>query len=737
MKKSPSKIWGHSGDLGDIIACLPTIRALGGGHLVIFERHDKIPGTLNIRESMRGKRFDFIRPLLEAQPYIESVTWSDTIPKTKYDFSTFRHDHILGESLLEWQARHIGVSASTEPWLSGVTPRKDMEGRIVVTRTARYQNWVVPWPAIVKAHRERIVFIGLPAEHKDFQQLVGPVEYLPTATMLDVAEVIAGSDILIANQTAACWVGLGLGHPLIQEQSPVTRDSMIPRANAQYCLYDAMPVIPAAKSSSAIIIAPKPKPTMNPSASMLIVFPFFPGDSDRAKNLAEHIRNLGGVENHKCLIICPDGTSRDGIEEPLREAFASVDVHTYRATLEGWPQGPNEMFAEAAALIDRDDRFGDFFWMETDCSPRTSTWADQIAMEWKNGGLPMIGVTVDTVHMDSRQVVGRHVVGVAGYPKNFAQLCPLVRSVTQMSREYRMARQVPRAFDAYFGPYTVGRTTETRLIQHLWRSKGFEHGVDGIIRASEVTGPNAIVHPEAVLIHGAKDDSLLRIFSRRAPAAVIPPTESKQGISKAEKEAVSKIDEITKKSALQIVMPDSPKKEGVTYPPILKRGKRHVPMAPELWNRGEDGLPVPPFLPGQAEWIRYHQLLAGRYSDKGGFKKLRDYAKANLKINTLRMKAEQIVEACVLAERKLGTEEWTKSMPAPWFPPRVDPDEVPDLAPLPPVPVDDPSLHTHVDPSNPAGWSGAPPKSPDEITDAMRAKMLELRRKREAATATA
>lgn len=732
MKKP--KVFGHQGDLGDCIAALPTIRAMGGGELVIGFK----PGEKRGRESMEGKRFEVIRPLLAAQPYITGVRWSKNFEGVTHDFSDFRHDHILGESLLEWQARHFGVAASTEPWLSGITPRQDMKGRIVVARTSRYWNWQFPWPTIVKAHRDRIVFIGLPDEHKEFQTLVGPVEYLPTADMLEVAEVIAGSDILISNQTAAGWVGLGLGHPLIQEQSPVTRDSMIPRENAQYCLYSAMPNIPG-KVTSPISIASKPK-TDNPMPGMTICFPFYNGDRDLAKALAEHIRDLGGVENHKCLIVCPDGTDRASIEEPLREAFASVDIHTYRATLEGWPQGPNEMFAEAAMLIDRDPRFGDFLWLESDCAPRVRSWADQIQRAHQAGGMPILGVITNTVHMDTRHISGRHVVGVAVYPKNFASLVPLVRSVAQTSREYRLANQVPMAFDAYFGPYTASRTCETRLIQHLWRAHSFQE-MGGVIRAGSVTGPENMVSPEAVLVHGSKDDSLLRIFSRREPAAAVP-TESKQGISDQKEKGgddpsnracAQKAAQPAAKSKAGTTVPSAvPAKDGVTYPPVLKRGQKHVPMAPELWNRGEDGLPVPPFLPGQAEWKRWNQLMIVFHKD--GIKKLRDYARLNLHVNTLRLTAEKIAEQCVLAERKVGKEEWTKNLPGPWFPPvpkAADPD-IADLTPPPAVPANDPSLHTHADQSNPAGWQelgASTAAGDDEISPDMKERMLAVRKR--------
>lgn len=229
------------------------MRALGGGHLLIgnFANPQWAP------RRMEGAPFRAIKPLLESQDYIASVQWTDTEPARSVDFSNFRHDHILGESLLHWQARHIGIEVSSEPWLFGIRPDPRTAGRIIVARSPRYQNWQFQWPRLVKEHRDRMLFVGLPKEHAEFQKLVGPVEYFPTADMLAVARAIAGSDLVICNQTSTCWVALGLGHPMIQEQSPQTRDSMLPRDNVQYCLYDAMPTIP---QSTAISIAEKPKP---------------------------------------------------------------------------------------------------------------------------------------------------------------------------------------------------------------------------------------------------------------------------------------------------------------------------------------------------------------------------------------------------------------------------------------------------------------------------------------------
>ena len=65
----------HSGDIGDIIAALPSIRQLGGGELIITEPN--LPGTY--RQSMRGARFDAIAPILREQSYITDIRFEEGI----------------------------------------------------------------------------------------------------------------------------------------------------------------------------------------------------------------------------------------------------------------------------------------------------------------------------------------------------------------------------------------------------------------------------------------------------------------------------------------------------------------------------------------------------------------------------------------------------------------------------------------------------------------------------------
>lgn len=222
----------HTGDLGDIIASLPIIRELGGGDLIIGN-HD--PLHQGWRE-MKGTRFEAIRPLLAAQPYVRSVTFEHRAKDISVDLSPFRSSYIKTRSLTASMAEFIKMPHAPDlsPWLTA-TPSKVSAGRIIVARTDRYHNPVFPWRQIIQKHWPRMLFVGSEDECRAFAQLGPRVEFARTQNLLDLASLIKGSDLFIGNQSCPCWIAMGMGHKLIQETHPLIQDSIIPRDNATFC----------------------------------------------------------------------------------------------------------------------------------------------------------------------------------------------------------------------------------------------------------------------------------------------------------------------------------------------------------------------------------------------------------------------------------------------------------------------------------------------------------------------
>jgi hypothetical protein len=121
----------------------------------------------------------------------------------------------------------------------------------------------------------------------------------------------------------------------------------------------------------------------------------------------------------------------------------------------------------------------------------------------------VLGVRIPTVEIATNRQVGNHVVGVAVYPNNFAQLCPLVRNLIDMTNQYRMQNSMPMPWDAYFGPYTSRMTAETTLIQHLARVR--HQSSTGEVRWDCPSLEHAMgqVNKQAVLVHGSKDPAFI------------------------------------------------------------------------------------------------------------------------------------------------------------------------------------------------------------------------------------
>lgn len=684
----------HTGCIGDIIAALPIIRQLGGGALKIGDY--KNPDWASKR--MGGARYEAIRPLLEAQPYITSISFEDGAPHT-HDLANWRSHHRKDRTLTESQASWLGITQPIDmnPWIGYVRPDPAMAGKIVITRTARYQNPTFPWHHLVSENWRRMVFIGLPDEHKAFVKTFGlPVAYRPTSDMMEVAEVIAGSELLICNQTAACWIGLGLGHPLIQETSPVTQDSIIRRPNAQYCLDgnlqepDGLRFTlfrdPTTEVESFENALPNHSSERMNQSSMLCVLGFCQHDRYKAITLAERIRSLGGVANHDCLLVYPNGVNADAVIEPLRRAFRRVDIAPYNATLAGWPYGPNEMAAFAMQHVASNPTFNThYLWLEPDCDITGPTWLDAIDFEYQRCGKLILGVLNDTMAKGSSIPIGKHVVGVAVYPKLFPKLCPIVRSTTATAIEHFRMKREPKAFDVYFAPYTVPNTSPTRLIQHLWKSRNYRRGQDGTIICDSESSESR-VDPVALIIHGCKDTSLFEILTNKGGE----PKNAQAIHSNRKDESPGPLRE-----SEQASRPGGSQNKAKGRPPKVSVSASFSTPTPAEAPPPPEGIDT-----SSPEWKRAVEL------DQMPYRKLLKYA-SGMGIKTFGVRAPQIILA-VIAKEQLRDEP-TKSdileEPEPPAPAALIPSD-----PLPP-------------------WTENPP-SGEIISESMKAKMLALRQER-------
>lgn len=230
-----TRTYSHAGDAGDVIFSLPVIRALGGGTLALHAESWT-------RERMTESKVQSIRSLLITQPYIQDVRW--LAPNEKADinlndfrseyFRTFRHPNFpKRRNLCEWILRTHGVDPAEQEkqWLF-VEPRR--EARVIINRTGAgrdgryvYRNPAFPWRKVLHQYHGQFAFVGTAKEHKEFTNRMNwqqgypfPIPYLETPNLLTLAQVIAGADLFIGNQSLPYAIAEGLKKRAVLEVCP-------------------------------------------------------------------------------------------------------------------------------------------------------------------------------------------------------------------------------------------------------------------------------------------------------------------------------------------------------------------------------------------------------------------------------------------------------------------------------------------------------------------------------------
>jgi hypothetical protein len=213
----------HAGDLGDIIAALPAIRYLGGGVLLI-------EASTYTRQMLTPDKWLGLDKIIKEQPYISDVQeWKKTTANYNLNdfrtrlFKSVRMNMHKDKSLVDWQLEQYGIplNAKDEAWIK-IEPKKI--ARVVINRTGTgrsphhvYHNQDFPWHWVWKKYRAESVFVGLPEEHEVFCATCGEIPRVHTRDLYEAAQVIAGCDMFIGNQSVCFWLAEAMKKRIILE----------------------------------------------------------------------------------------------------------------------------------------------------------------------------------------------------------------------------------------------------------------------------------------------------------------------------------------------------------------------------------------------------------------------------------------------------------------------------------------------------------------------------------------
>ena len=251
------KSFKHSGTFGDLIYSLSVVKKMGGGDIDIaignIERcvaqYGYRPDEVDPAHQGRftDKDFDLLLPLLLRQDYINGVTkWYPGDTDADVDLDRFRGVLFRGFEGNYVQAYHLTFELPFTPevldeiWLEAdartIAP-------VVINRTFRYRcpNGTGSWQGLLEQANitQNGVFVGTPDEHEDFEKSTGfRVDYYPVQDFKELADVIAGADLFMGNQSAAYSIAMGLGKSSVLETIKIkplqNNECYFPRDNCQY-----------------------------------------------------------------------------------------------------------------------------------------------------------------------------------------------------------------------------------------------------------------------------------------------------------------------------------------------------------------------------------------------------------------------------------------------------------------------------------------------------------------------
>lgn len=224
------KTFKHSGDMGDIIYSLATIKRLGGGTLYLDITGGADEPTckaqcIDGKTKFNKTSYEFIKPVIEVQDYIKEVKIFNG-EKIDYNLNNFRYKfsdpnaRSKTRNLLDLHLDYFRLPEwdPNEAWLKVSDPIK-LERNTIVSRSPRMQcNF--PWFQSNKFNfRDKAIFIGLPKEHEYFEWTLDiKIPYRPVENALEMARILAGCKSFVANSTFSLSLAIGLGTvPIVQE----------------------------------------------------------------------------------------------------------------------------------------------------------------------------------------------------------------------------------------------------------------------------------------------------------------------------------------------------------------------------------------------------------------------------------------------------------------------------------------------------------------------------------------
>lgn len=220
----------HSGAFGDLIYSLPIVKYFGGGEFFLHldqinwigQHYYGSPPDPVHRGRLTHADFEFMKSFMERQEYISKFDILTAKTEITHNLDKFRVPFVGHPgNYVDVYSTVFGITNKAEQSVLRNTPWLTADPHIIDGRTVvinRTQRWIPgtlsnQWQAWRETGmEEKSIFVGLPEEYELFKKATNyNIPYHPTKTMLDLAAVIAGSELYIGNQSVGLALAIGLG----------------------------------------------------------------------------------------------------------------------------------------------------------------------------------------------------------------------------------------------------------------------------------------------------------------------------------------------------------------------------------------------------------------------------------------------------------------------------------------------------------------------------------------------
>jgi hypothetical protein len=215
----------HSGNAGDVIYALPTIKKiyevtgmpvnlyLKTGKPLVLSGYSSHPlGAVMLNQKM----VDLLSPLIKSQNYIANCeVYNDQQIHVDLDFFRAKLFSLDNTNIARWCSYITGVTAELwKSWLT-VNPDTSYANTIILARSERYRNSFIDYSFLKKYNN--FVFIGVASEYEDMRKSIPELQWVQVNDFLQLAKIIAGCKLFIGNQSFPFSLAEALKVPRILE----------------------------------------------------------------------------------------------------------------------------------------------------------------------------------------------------------------------------------------------------------------------------------------------------------------------------------------------------------------------------------------------------------------------------------------------------------------------------------------------------------------------------------------